>query len=51
MRFFRIPIYLLSILIIISLAISAMAGEIHTAAANGDLDQVKRLLAGDATLV
>jgi len=51
MRFSGIPIYLLTILIIMSLAISAMAGEIHTAAANGDLDQVKSLLAGDATLV
>jgi len=51
MRFSRIPIYLLTILIIMSLALSAMAGEIHTAAANGDLDQVKSLLAGDATLV
>ena len=51
MRFSRIPIFLLTILIIMGLAISAAAGEIHTAAANGDLDQVKSLLAGDATLV
>ena len=51
MRFSRIPIFLLSILIILSLAITAAAGEIHTAAANGNLDQVKSLLAGDATLV
>ena len=51
MRFSRIPIYLLTILIIMGLAITASAGEIHTAAANGDLDQVKDLLAGDATLI
>ena len=51
MRFSRIPIYLLTILITLSLAVPVMAGEIHLAAAGGDLDKVKDLLAGDATLI
>jgi len=51
MRFSRILIYVLTSLISLSLAISTMAGEIHTASANGNLDQVKDLLAGDPTLI
>ena len=51
MRFFRIPICVPTILIILSLAVPALAGEIHIAAANGDLDQVKDLFARDATLI
>ena len=51
MPFSRIPIYLLTILITLSLAVPVMAGEIHLAAAGGDLDKVKDLLAGDATLI
>ena len=51
MRSFRFPCFLPVLLFTLSLAIPALAGEIHLAAAAGDLAGVKNLLAGDATLI
>lgn len=51
MRSFRIPCFLSILLITLGLGLPAMAGEIHIAAAAGDLAGVKNLLAGDATLI
>lgn len=47
----RIPCILTCFLILLGLAVPAQAGDIHKAAASGDLDQVKSLLAQDASLM
>ncbi len=51
MRSFRIPCFSFILLITLGLALPGLAGEIHIAAAAGDLAGVKNLLAGDATLI
>jgi len=51
MRSFRIPFCSFIFLVILGLAVPVLAGDIHIAAAEGDLAKVKSLLAQDNNLI